>query len=208
VLILSWAVIAAIWSHKRGTKVFWSGLAFFGWVFLCITMIPGLSAIIGDNLITNQLLTKLNGLLSRPMVEPPIPPNPMVAVVWIRSDNSVQINGEVVDPSQEGALDQAFAGKPFIQIYADSDAEVTDRIVQAAGGLGGRGGGRSASLHPTRLFAPWNEFKRAGDSILALLIGLMAGVLARVCWARPTANGCVPKEKVGSIRQSSKLEET
>ena len=38
VLILSWAVIAAIWSHKRGTKVFWSGLAFFGWVFLCITM--------------------------------------------------------------------------------------------------------------------------------------------------------------------------
>jgi hypothetical protein len=180
-LIFCWAVVGAFWCDTRKGRVFWSAFALFGWVYLCLVLIPGLRDAVGNRLASQRLVPRFQELFSKPLSTAPSTRAPGVALVWTTQDNTVWVNGVKVDRTQsQDAIEQALQGFRIVEIWYDPGAgALMEEITRVAQNMR-----IVVSTRPSWAAAS-EAFQNTIHPIFALMVALIAGVLARFWWVRP-----------------------
>jgi hypothetical protein len=158
-VLLTVAILGAI--HARGTaRAFWSGFAIGGWMYLFLQYGPYCEAQIGAHTLPSAALDLLYAVLA--------PPQPQTGATWSAGNSTVHMG----------------PGRDM-------------RGMMGGGGMGGGGNNSSGpaaqglwATYTTPVWggAVWNgpqaqpTFFRIGHSLLSMLAGLGAGLLAR-SWA-------------------------
>jgi hypothetical protein len=168
---LSLAVLAAVYRRAR-RRAFWVGFAFCGWLYLIMTLGPGLDSLVGNHLLSTAILEMIYHRLA------PVPPAAVGAIgaLGTASTRSATTLGRLTLIDARIVRTGGFGGPPAPSIPPPNPWEAWTAVDRDPGDLPIHVSGVVFLVSP-------EPYHRIGHSLMCLLVALAGGAVARLLHA-------------------------